>query len=142
MPIVTEMGLSFRAAGDAARGVAPRMARRLAEYHRDRILQEFTRQPGGRAGPSNDTFALHDSTRVEQEKSRNSAARIDALVYWKFVWEFGAYLEVPARRINPPRIVSRTAAETVAKGDELVDTEISLFIFETEIARSVARKKL
>jgi len=128
MPIVTESGRSFETAKDVAAHVAPRMARKLAENQRDAVLQQFAQQPGGRAGPQPDTWKLFDSMKVQQVPSKKTAAQIVAEFYWKFALEFGSWLQVPARRIDPPRIVSDAREETLKIRDKLLGPELKLFV--------------
>lgn len=135
MPLATEKGRIFETAREAAKFIAPRMARKLAEFHRDLLLQRFSAQPGGRAGPSNDTFALHDSARVVSVPNTKNAAQIDALFYWRYAMEFGSYLEIPSRRIDPPRLVSETAEETDKEKEKIMDTEITLFLHRVGFVR-------
>ena len=135
MPVITLRPFkAHETAREAAEAIAPRMARKLAEFQRDELLQMFTAQPGGRAGPSNDTFALHDSTRVEAGKEKN-AAELHALDYWRFVMEYGAYLEVPERRIAPPLLVSQAAEAALEERDKILETELLVFRHRVEEAK-------
>ena len=139
MPLVNEVGTSFATAKAAAKDVSQKMARKLAERHREYILAAFKAQPGGRAGPSNDSFDLHDSLKVRKVSGQKNAVELIALKYWRFVMEFGSWLEVKTRRINPPLLVSTASEEVWQKAEEIVKTDLEVFAVRVTGASTGAR---
>jgi len=142
MGIKTEKGQIFSTARAAAVDLSGKIARKLAEAHRDEILQGFTANPGRNAltrtamkknklppsvSPSNRTFALHDSLKVAKTSGKKDTFELRALEYWRYAMEFGSYLNVKGRRIDPPLVVSTASEKVWQNKEKIVKTKLEVF---------------